>query len=89
MTPEPVEQTTRVFPTARGITPVQFGIWPPAQESYNHIAGEFVRALGNYADLHAFAWYQPAPNWDTRNAVRQQIGRLHRELRDNTGRSLV
>ena len=83
MTPEPVESVTRIMPSPRAVTPVEFGVWPPARQSYNHISGGFVRGQGTYADLHARAWYLAIPGWDPRNSRR--VSRVLRGLEDTDG----
>lgn len=83
MTPEPVESVTRIMPSPRAVTPVEFGVWPPARQSYNHISGGFVRGQGTYADLHARAWYLAIPGWDPRNSRR--VSRVLRGLEDSDG----
>ncbi len=83
MTPEPVESIAKITPSPRAVTPVEFGVWPPARRSDNHISGGFVRGLGTYADLHARAWYLAVPGWDPRNA--RQVSRVLRGLEDTDG----
>lgn len=83
MTPEPVESIAKITPSPRAVTPVEFGVWPPARRSDNHISGGFVRGLGTYADLHARAWYLAVPGWDPRNARR--VSRVLRGLEDVDG----
>lgn len=85
MTPEPVESIAKITPSPRAVTPVEFGVWPPARRSDNHISGGFVRGLGTYADLHARAWYLAVPGWDPRNA--QRVSRVLRGLEDVDGRA--
>ena len=70
-------------PTASSLPAVLGTIYPQAQRSNRHVAGEVRGGLLAYADLHAFAWWYGG-GWLTLNRGKKGLRRIHRGAEDVT-----